>query len=48
MLDQLRAQVIKTLNEGKINEAQYEMLDKKISDYIDKINNSIINSQNKL
>jgi hypothetical protein len=37
----LRMELIEILKEGKINEAQYEMLDKKISDYIDRVSKDI-------
>ncbi|HKG89810.1 MAG TPA: hypothetical protein VKA95_15940, partial [Nitrososphaeraceae archaeon] len=37
-LNRLGMELIEILKEGKINEAHYEMLDKKISDYIDKVN----------
>jgi hypothetical protein len=40
-LSRLRMELIEILKEGKINEAHYEMLDKKISDYIDRVNKDI-------
>jgi hypothetical protein len=40
-LSGLRMELIEILKEGKINEAQYEMLDKKISDYIDRVSKDV-------
>jgi hypothetical protein len=37
----LRMELIEILKEGKINEAQYEMLDKKISDFIDRVSKDV-------
>jgi hypothetical protein len=40
-LSGLRMELIEILKEGKINEAQYEMLDKKISDYVDRVSKDV-------
>jgi hypothetical protein len=40
-LNRLRMELIEILKKGKINEAHYEMLDKKISDYIDRVSKDV-------